>query len=78
MADSRIDCHDVGLQLWHFFNHGKPELMREMIPATPPPTDTKPVVVFLGFMWLNHAESWLSTEPTLRLFAKNSLEILEK
>lgn len=73
MADSRIDCHDVGLQLWHFFNHGKPELMREMIPATPP-TD----VVFLGFIWLNHAESWLSTEPTLRLFAKNSLEILEK
>jgi hypothetical protein len=49
MADSRIDCHDVGLQLWHFFNHGKPELMREMIPATPP-TVTKPVVVFLGFI----------------------------
>ena len=47
MADSRIDCHDVGLQLWHFFNHGKPELMREMIPVTPPQLIPNQLLFFL-------------------------------
>ena len=56
MADSRIDCHDVGLQLWHFFNHGKPELMREMIPVTPPNW----YQTSCCFSWIHVAEScWI-------------------